>query len=237
MIFRRRKKAPYSIFQIGFNRCGTSSLAYLFEKCGYKAAHWEKGKIAVGMELARINDEPLLSYTDDYDLYTDLEKVNLWRLPKLKWRYSIFRKYLREIDEDVEQKPPIYAFKYFKKLDKQYTGSKFILNTRNVDNWIESRLKLNTNNNKIAYRSCTCGDNVHESKEELANCWRGEWEEHHASVKSYFSDRPNSLLVFNIEKDPVNKITSFFKRLELDTSFWKKRNPTTEYKNLLDNQT
>lgn len=40
-----------------------------FEKNGYSAAHWEKGTIAVGMELARIKNKPLLTYCKEYDIY------------------------------------------------------------------------------------------------------------------------------------------------------------------------
>lgn len=222
------KKLPYHIFQIGFNRCGTTSIAQFFNKNGYKAANWRKGQTAIAIELARLRNEPLLTYTNNFDVYTDIEKVNLWRLPKLKWKYRIFRKYLNEVDGDVDDKPPVYAFKYFKKLHKQYPGSKFIFNTRDLENWIDSRLNLNANNNRIAYRSCTCGDDVHDSKKELTDCWREEWHRHHERLRSYFSDHPDDVLEFNIEQDPVDKLIAFFDTLDLDPTYWRQHNATDD---------
>ncbi len=224
MFFKPKKKLPYFIFQIGFNRCGTSSIAYLFEQNGYSAAHWNKGTIAVGIELAKIKGESLLSYCPKYDLYTDMEKVNMWRLPKLKWRYPIFRKYLKEAELDIQTHPPIYAFKYFKTLYEQYPGSKFILNTRDKQDWLNSRLNLNLKNNRITYRSCRCGDNIHNSEEELMNCWSNEWDEHINAVTEYFSDKSNDLLLFDIQTDSPQKFTDFFSDLELDLTHWEKRN-------------
>ena len=226
-MFFSKKKLSYYIFQIGFNRCATSSFTHFFNSNGYQAAHWRAGKIAVGMELARLRDEPLLTYCKEFDVYTDMEKVNLWRLPKLKWRYPIFWRYLHEVNYDVAEKSPIYAFKYFKKLDKQYPDSKFIFNTRNVDKWIESRLNLNRNNDdRISYRSCRCGDNVHETEKALADCWYEEWHDHCEAVRSYFADKPNKLLTFHIEEDSVNKITDFFSDISLDEKYWERKNPT-----------
>ncbi|OAN61285.1 hypothetical protein A8B79_07430 [Balneola sp. EhC07] len=223
MFFNRKKLSGY-IFQIGFNRCGTSSIAYFFEKNGYSAAHWEKGTIAVGMELARLKNKPLLTYCKEYDIYTDLEKVNMWRLPKLKWKYPIFRKFLRETEVNVEEAPPVYAYKHFKQLDKHYPESKFIFNTREKEDWIKSRLKLNKDNNLITYRSCRCGDNYHSSEQELIQCWGTEWDEHHQNVLDYFEDKEDKLLYFDIQKDGVDKLTNFFSDLDLDTKHWKKRN-------------
>lgn len=223
-MFSRRKKISNYIFQIGFNRCGTSSIAYFFEKNGYSAAHWKKGTIAIGMELAKIKEKPLLTYCKKYDVYTDLEKVNLWRLPKLKWKYPIFRKFLKETNVDVKKASPVYAYKYFKLLDKHYPNSKFIFNTRAKEDWINSRLKLNKHNNNIAYRSCKCGDQFHNSEKELVQCWGKEWDEHHRNVLDYFEGKEEKLLYFDIQKDGVNRITNFFSELELDPKYWEKRN-------------
>ncbi len=226
MFFTRKRLSNY-IFQIGFNRCGTSSLAHFFEQNGYKAAHWQNGTIAVGMELARVENKPLLTYCNEFDIYTDLEKVNMWRLPKLKWRYPIFRKYLNRTDVDIENKPPIYAYKYFKTLEKQYPNSKFILNAREKEDWIRSRLNLNKDNRKIIYRSCICGDNTHDSIDDLILCWGSEWDEHHKSVLEYFKDKNDKLLYFNIENDSIEKLIKFFSELKLEARYWGKKNETS----------
>ena len=86
----------------------------------------------------------------------------------------------------------------FKKLDSLYKDSIFILNTRNLTNWLSSRFKhghrqcerLKRNKN-WAY-PCT---------NELASQWIYDRENYYLQVLDYFKDRPNKLIVLSIE-DP-----------------------------------
>ncbi|MDZ7805798.1 MAG: sulfotransferase [Gracilimonas sp.] len=111
----------------------------------------------------------------------------------------------------ISKRSAYLCIQIFKKINEQYPNSRFILNTRNRDNWIQSRLNLNQNiDNRITYRSCTCGDNVHGTKEELIQCWKEEWNRHHNKVLSYLEDKPDKLLYFNITKDPIDKLVHFF---------------------------
>jgi len=219
-LFSKKSILDYPIFQIGFNRCGTSSIAHFFERNGYRAAHWQKGKIAVGMELARIKKQPLLAYCNRYDIYTDMEKVDVHKIAKQKWRHPLFWKFAKAAKKhDITINKPIYAFKYFKQLYRQYPGSRFILNTRDVNNWIDSR--LNFQFRKIdSYRYCTCGYQAHETMQELTTCWRREWQEHHNNVKVFFSDKPGRLLVFNIEDDSATKLVNYFSDMDLHERYW-----------------
>lgn len=213
------------VFQIGFNRCGTTSLLYFFRNNGYAAVHRRAGRLAragtlaVGMELARREGKPLLSYAGRFDLYSDMEKINVARDVVKPLAPRVFKRLRRHLAPG-EKPLPIFAFMYFAELDAQYPGSRFILNTRDVDRWVASRLRFNEGK----YRSCHHGDRAHASDEELGDCWRKEWRKHHEAVQAHFSDRPEALLVFNIEQDGPDKLIDFLPEFDLDASHWGKRN-------------
>ena len=212
----------FKIFQIGFNRCGTSSFAYFFKKNGFKASHWQNGTVAASIELARREGKPLLTYVNKYQVYTDMELMDLARLSRKLLNRRPISRLLKVLDHENELQP-VYAYRYFKLLDQQYPNSKFILNLRNVDKWVSSRLRFS----KQRYRSCLHGDHYHPTEEELGQCWKDDWNDHVEDVKSYFADRPRDLMVFDIERDNVEKILEFFDMLSLDSHHWQRRNAST----------
>ena len=206
------------VFQIGLNRCGTKALQQLFVANGYRAAHWQGGQLAAAIEVARRRSEPLLSRAGEYDLYTDME---LRGIPELRTRWfpkRIFRALLKELAVD-DAWAPIYAYKYFAELDVQYPGSKFVLNTRNIDHWLRSRLQF-----KDDYRACVHGDDAHEGVGELVACWEADWHAHHRTVREYFAGRSKDLLVFDIETDPIEKLVAFVAPAPLDPAHWRVHN-------------
>jgi hypothetical protein len=207
------------IFQVGFNRCGTKSLADFFERNGLSSVHWKGGALAAAIELARREGRPLLHYVDDYDVYTDMEMRDVPKVMSRLIKGRILRRLSKKLDPEKDRSP-IYAFKYFRQLDDQYPRSKFILNTRDVDRWVASRLRFNN----ATYRSCIHGDNFHDNQSDLTNCWKEEWDAHHADVKAYFEGRPQDLLVFDIEKDGVDRLIGFFESTRLDARHWSKLN-------------
>ena len=85
----------------------------------------------------------------------------------------------------------------FKKLDNLHKDAIFILNTRNLTNWLISRFKhghrqherLNRDKN-WAY-PCTT---------ELALEWINDRETYYSQVLDYFKDRPNKLIILSIDQ-------------------------------------
>lgn len=214
-------QAKAKIFQIGFNRCATMSLAKFFRDNGYRAAHWQGGRLAAAIELARRERRPLLHHAGDYDIYTDMELRELAALRNKWFKRAVFRKLFKVLDP--EQEPaPIFAYRYFKEFDTQYPGSKFILNTRSMDRWVQSRLQF-----KDDYRACLHGDRAHASEAEMIACWESDWHTHHADVRSYFADRPSDLLEFNIETDPIDKVIGFVP-MPLDVAHWTRHNQSSK---------
>ena len=202
------------IFQIGFNRCGTTTLIRIFQANNLKCLHWGRGSIAAGIEAARLEGKPLLSYVDGYFAYGDMEFVEVESESKKLLKKKPFRRLYKNLPKD--NLTPIYAFENFRELDKQYPGSKFILNTRNVEDWINSRIRFL----ERGYFYCKHGDRFHSSQEALNQCWREHWDEHTSNVREYFSNRPEDLLEFDLDKDGPEKIADFFCDLNLDISKW-----------------
>jgi len=208
------------IFQIGFNRCGTTTIIRFLQENGVKCLHWGKGTIAAGIEASFLEGKPLLHYVDGYQAYGDMEFVEVEAQARKILQKRPFRRLFANLDSN--DRTPIYAFERFRELDQQYPGSRFILNTRNVEDWVRSRINFL----ERGYTYCRHGDRFHEDQEELSECWREHWAEHTSNVRRYFSDRPNDMLEFNIDTDGPEKIVSFFSDLNLDATYWGHHNPS-----------
>jgi len=217
------KSANYKVFQIGFNRCGTTSLHELFKGSGYRSVHYAKGWLAYKMKdnlLKRINstafpvNHKILDEVEQFTFYSDMENV-----------YS---------NTDT----PIYAYMYFKELYYDYPNAKFIFNYRPFYDWVNSRLNFsdkyklkflkNTNicsdmpetfvsNNERSYWDMKINDDIYES-------WKWHYDTHMANVFDFFKDKPNKLLIYDISKDSSDKIFDFFADLELDKTKWMQHN-------------
>jgi hypothetical protein len=110
------------IFQIGFNRCGTTSIYDFFKKScvnNLKCVHWDNGNIAKTIFKNNNNGRPPL-YNSKYLLYD----------------------FIGDMEANIDNKIYYFAFlDSYSLLDLHYPNSKFILNTRNKENWINSRLR------------------------------------------------------------------------------------------------
>jgi hypothetical protein len=184
------------IFQIGFNRCGTMSLADFFSgNCldQNRVVHWDYGRLAHTMYKNLVNNKNLLDGGYEHKIYfSDME--------------CFFK------DKKTKIKEWGYLYKQYKLLDEQYPQSKFILNTRDVDNWVNSRMNwLIWHEDKWqSYGDAMMDVFGYKSKEDMINFWRLDWYTHHIDVLNYFKTRPLDLLVYNIETDHSDKIINFF---------------------------
>lgn len=81
----------------------------------------------------------------------------------------------------------------FELLDRQYPGSRFILTTRSLESWIDSR-ERHVQRNRIAKGEGRYGGDFLQIEPEA---WRRLYIEHHARVRDYFRGR-DDLLVMRI---------------------------------------
>jgi hypothetical protein len=102
------------IFQIGFNKCGTSTLLRFFQKNNIPSVHWEGGELAKRFDERKSrNHDPFFDYPNA-TFFSDMIYLSHDRL--------------------------IEPYRDFKYIHYHHPDSFFILNTRNVGRWLKSRL-------------------------------------------------------------------------------------------------
>lgn len=116
----------------------------------------------------------------------------------VKWRNHDDLKFLREYDCFSDGRP-----RDLSELDRLFPGSKFILNVRDLQGWVYSRLshiergKEQGKAAKRVYKPSTKWDTT----EDAISSWIRERNNYHLFVLSYFSDRPDDLLIVNFVRD------------------------------------
>lgn len=204
--FKQRQKTaiikPVKVFQIGFSKCGTVAINSFFNQNGIPSVHHDGGFLPTSIHENYLNGIPLISEKySEILVFTDMEV--LYNEPQI-----------------------IVGMMYFKELDKQYPGSKFIFNTRNKQAWLKSRSLQNIlpSNDPLLKVS---SEILKISQDEMLARWSREWDEHNTAVLEYFKNRPNDLLVFDIEKDNPQKMVAFFKEnFHLNANYYEKKNTT-----------
>jgi hypothetical protein len=154
------------IFCIGLNKTGTSSLHRAFEILGFSSVH----HVSKEGYLQVIMHENKLN---NKKLLTGIDHYDAysdWAMTNTKH--------------------------FFKTLDKEYPGSKFIYNTRPVDDWIKSRtahVKSFDNLEKLQKEQPE--NNWFNLRTDI---WKQEFKEHEEDVTSYFKERKADYLHFDV---------------------------------------
>ena len=143
-----------------------------------------------------------LNKTGTSSLHTAFEMLGL---RSLHWGgRETSRLFWRALREDVPLltyvDPAYDAFtdtpitRHFKLADRQYPGSKFILTTRDLDAWLDSRRRHAEKNQERKAAGLYDGKVL----EVDIPAWRAEYASHHEDVLGYFEGRPDDLLVYDI---------------------------------------
>jgi hypothetical protein len=176
-------KAQPRVVAIGFNKCATRSLARLFARSGHPAVHqklpqrWRRRRKLGGIMLANHQaGKPVFSGIENYIFYGDLIDSN---------RRSTF-------DGNT----------LFREIIADYPDTILLLNWRDQDAWIRSR--LTHGHGEFAAREQRL--RALDSQEALVAQWRQEWDRHLAAVRSFMAARPRQLLEFNIDRDPIESL-------------------------------
>jgi hypothetical protein len=174
------------VFQIGFNKCGTRSLKAFFKKNGFRCVHWDDGKLAKAMFKNKASGRSLICGYEQFDVFTDME--------------------------NMQGKNSLEAYKLYPDLAKEFPDALFILNTRDRERWIGSRLRHRegklAENWKAHYGVTT--------DEELIAQWTEDWDAHHRQVKDFFHGSSYRFLVFDIEKDSPERLVEALPEANLD---------------------
>lgn len=183
------------VVQIGFHRCGTRSLAQLFAKSGHASAHWRVKRKQGKIVLARMMKKNI-----------DAGRKCLHRME----RYA-FLSDLEFFDEDGT----IWSgFKQFRIIDDDYPNTKFLLNTRDKNDWLQSRLHHRN------YAQKFIAAHALPDIDACLAMWSAEWDAHLADVRAYFADRPDDLIQFDIDTDSVDTLIAQLPAFKLDRAAW-----------------
>ena len=176
-------KSMWRIFQIGFNKCGTRSLYKFFANNGVPSVHYDGGRVAGSMFRHFRRREPLIDVRyKNKSFFADMENIT------------------------AAGKPVYVGPQLFRQLDREYPRSKFILNTRNREDWVRSRIA-----HEDGGYLRTCAEGLGLSEEKTILHWKQEWDDHHRVVLEHFSGRPKDLLVFDIDRDGPQQLVEFFR--------------------------
>ena len=142
-------------FQIGFKRCGTTSLAAFFNRSGIPCVHHDKRRLGRRMrENLAAGRAPLDGYDRHYRAFTNMD----FQTP----------------DDHFD------GFKHFEALLAAY-GGRFILNTRPIEHWLRTVMRRAESPWLRAAHAARFGT---DDPVRVAECWRAEWTAHHRHVRA-----------------------------------------------------
>jgi hypothetical protein len=181
------------IFFIGFNKCGTTSLHHLMTHCAIRSVHWDNGQLAARIEAHHRDKSALRSILARSTAYSDMTSLTNEKL--------------------------IEGNRHFRLFHELFPDAYFILNDRDVEDWIRSR----STHRKGTFLSRTMSAWGMDA-ESVKDNWRRMHETHLAEVRTYFSDH-SRFLYFRIDRDPIRHLIDFLSpSFILRESRWKRVN-------------
>lgn len=187
-----KQKTMNKVFVIGANKTGTTSLTLALQELGYAVAP-ENLVFAKGSGV--------------------LEEFHAGVYDKV---YDIINRF------DAFEDRPYNHTDFYKRLDKKFPDSKFILSLRDTQNWIESYRRWNEKINlktqwfyKIISQTCYGVDDFLANEEVM----RKKYEQRNQAIKAYFS-KTGKLLLMDIEAgEGYDKLCSFLNKPVPDKPF------------------
>jgi hypothetical protein len=167
------------IFGIGLNKTGTKSLNKAVEMLGFSSVHFLGPNKNREVERAIQEGKPMFYYSS---------------------------RAIQEADAFFD----IRAIeRYFDVADQQHPRSRFILHTRDLDSWLDSRERHVLRNQEAAAKGFKKGSLLVVDRP----AWTEEWKAHHDRVRAYFCDRPHDVLEIHVvDGDGWAKLAPFLGR-------------------------
>jgi len=178
------------VFQIGFHVCGTRSLASFFRVNGFKHFHHENHQLA----------EQLFNNLKDGKTKFDSNFEGPFPGHQGAF-YSDMQSWKPDRDGDYFNK--LAAYTLFKEIDKGYPNSLFILNLRDKEAWINSKIAKGRE-----------GRYYKQPEKELTKLLSDEWDSHIENVRKYFKDSTH-FIEFHITNDSINKVADWLEKFGL----------------------
>jgi hypothetical protein len=185
------------VVQIGFNKCGTRSLQRLFEGAGHPVV---QHKIRKPLRRSR------------KAAYVMQRNIEARRKIFAGMEEYLYYGGLIHQSENVS----FEGIRHFREILRDYPGTILILNLRDREDWVSSRLKHGRGE---FVRRVMRQRNV-STPGEVAEQWRREWEDHIADVRTYMADYPDQLVEFNLDTDDVQTLVDSLPAYDLKASDW-----------------
>jgi hypothetical protein len=162
------------IFCIGLNKTGTTSLHYALEELGFKSMHHapNRGEASMTEHIAMAQK-----------IVVEMEEARKNKQPMLRG-YEYYDAFI-----DIR-----HVIEYFELVDKQYPDSKFIYTCRDMDAWINSRIRHVERNRKNHAKGLYPGKFLDID----IDGWKKYRNNFENRVRAYFKDRPKDLLWLDI---------------------------------------
>lgn len=108
------------------------------------------------------------------------------------------------------------GFRHFREILRDYPDTMLILNLRDREDWIRSRLR----HGRGEFVRRVMRQRGIATPEEVADQWRKEWDDHLADVRHYMADFPDQLIEFNLYTDDVESLIARLPAYGLKASDW-----------------
>ena len=189
------------IFCVGLNKTGTSSLHQAFTILGIKSVHYK------GVEKTDIKEIIQTNYLAGNNILEGIEHYEAY--------------------SDWDLGPS--TIDIVKEFDKQYPNSKFILNIRDMEGWLNSREKHVIRNQERKRKEPNADINWLTIDREA---WATQFKRHYNGVNSHFKGRENQLLAFDVTQgDGWGKLCPFLE-LPIPTAPFPKENMAAQKNSL-----
>lgn len=185
------------LFFVGMNRIATKSFHHLFNNSGYKSYHYscmdvetqQSIILAEQMQANLDNYHPVLDKMDNAQVYSDMfwHREHIW----------------------------IDGVKMFREIHNQYPDSYFVLQTRDMDAWLNSK-----RNHKKGDYIKRCMEH-HQLDEQYMLDWFACDREMHESLVRKFFRGSDKFLDYDLDKDHISKLIDFVRPdFFLDEKHW-----------------
>ncbi len=192
------------VFQIGFNKCAASALQSMFLKSGVRALHGPG-------RYWRLNGHPAVTGRNVQLVIHRNIAAGRPALESLEDFDAFFDMEFSQHGWNIEN------YREFGTLAQDYPDARFILNTREKAAWLHSRAR---HNDGLYLKHAM--DRTGLGRRGVLDYWADDFDRHHEMVQDYFRDRPDRLLVFDIDTTPIRRLKRFVgPEIDLKPRHWK----------------
>ncbi len=191
------KAALPRVVQIGYHKCGTRSFQRLFEGAGHPVVqHKLRPRFRPSRNAAALMRENLRA---GRKIFAGMEQ------------FTFYAGLIHQTETDSFE--PI---RHFREMLRDYPDTILLLNVRDREDWIRSRLKHG--HGEFAQR--VMKQRGIATTDEMADTWRREWDTHLAEVRAFMADRPAQLIEFNLDTDSVEELVARLAPYQLKAEHW-----------------